>query len=785
MGTIRVVQLGEWGGWWLLVTIPVLLLLLVGRLEGWLRPDPEAAPVVGQEPPPATGPAYLLDVLRFLTLLMAMVAAWRLPPMRGVSPLRALEAGLVCAMLIPILAIAPLLHRSVAALRWRARAHTLAEVLAVASILVFILMLPAPWLLQRSLILTSLVFCGGLTLYREVRRRWRSGDRSRASQAGGVLVVAQFLSLIGVVAALPPIMSLMMQRAGLLRQADPWTAAIWQFALVLALIAIGYLGFYLIRRIMRARGFSWFDPPNWRTFWPDLKYKIALNRSSRLPFFRITLAGDLANSVRKAYIQAIVGSAATLDAAALIAPPVRNLFAFTFTIIGDPGEGDDSQLYPLRPERWEKKELIRQAILGGAQSDIAPDFLDALLNLPDFAIISSDVVYPAGELMDYERAVYRPYYGLNIPIYATPGNHDWYDDLHGFFLNFTYTAAHEPGAPLQRQLASIPWRAWFAPNFWWKQIGWLRQRFDLKTRGGLPGQPETQQRLSFFELAFDQAPLTVLGLDNGVIGSIDDLQYAWLERRLRQAQRSGHLIIVILGMPLYVDAHFAGVRQPPEQSPLRGRISYGTREIYELLRRYKVDVVIGGDTHAYQRYEVRYVAEDGEPCTMHHFVNGGGGAYLSPPVDFTWPIEWNSAHKLRREVVYQALGRDAHRRPSAIYDDVSIIDLFPSAEQLLAKFRDPNTYAVDPEHATWLAKLRSAFQRWYTGVALERGLTNALDHDQLPLLQSYVTLQMRRDPYDHAAWTLELVPWFSAKDDTQPEPQYQKKLLLRVVSSRQ
>jgi hypothetical protein len=784
MVTIRVAQLAElgWGAWTLLVAIPVLLLLLVGRLEGWLRPDPEAAPTIGQEPPPATGPAYLLDGLRFLTLLMAMVAAWWLPPLSGISPLRALEVGLVCAMLIPVLAIAPLLHQSVEALRWRARAHTLAEVLAVASVLLFILLLPRPWLLQRSLILTSLVFCGGLTLYREVRRRWRSGDRSQASQAGGVLVVAQFLSLIGVIAALPPLASLMMQRLGAVRQADPWTSAIWLFALVLTLISFGYLGFYIIRRIMRARGFSWFDPPNWRTFWPDLKYKIALNRSSRFPFFQATLAGDLANSVRKAYIQGIVGAAAGIDAAALIAPPVRSLFAFTFTIIGDPGEGDDSQLYPLRPERWEKKELIRQAIQGGAQSDIAPDFLDALLNQPDFAILASDVVYPAGELMDYERAVYRPYFAMNIPIYATPGNHDWYDDLHGFFLNFTYVAAHEPGAPLQRQLASIPWRAWFAPDFWWKQIGWLRERYAVETLGGLPGRPETQQRLSFFELAFDQAPLTVLGLDNGVIGSIDDLQYAWLERRLRQAQRSGHLIVVIVGVPLYVDAHFAGQRQPPA-SLVRGRISYGMREIYELLRRYKVDIVIGGDTHAYQRYEVRYVAEDGEPCVMHHFVNGGGGAYLSRPADFGWPIEWDGAHKLRREAVYQSLSRNSPDRP--IYDDVSMIDLFPSAEQMLAKFRDSDTYAVDPNHATWLAKQRSAFQRWYTGVALSRGLTNALDHDQQPLLQSYVTIQMRRDLHDHSAWTLVLVPWFSARDDTQPEPQYQKKLVLRAVSGQQ
>jgi len=471
-----------------------------------------------------------------------------------------------------------------------------------------------------------------------------------------------------------------------------------------------------------------------------------------------------------------------VDASARIVPPVRTPFAITFAVIGDPGEGDDSQLYPLRPERWEKKEAIRLALQGGAQADDAADFVEALLNLADFAIISSDVVYPAGELMDYERAVYRPYNGMNIPIYAIPGNHDWYDDLHGFLSNFIYAAAHERGAPLQRELAQMPWNPTFAPVRQWKQIEWLRRRYQLESLGGLPGRPETQQRLSFFELVFEAAPLTVLGLDNGVIGSIDDLQYAWLERRLRHAREAGHLIIVIAGMPLYVDAQFAGQKQPPE-ADVRGRISYGMREIYELLRRYTVDVVMGGDTHAYQRYQVRYTAEDGTPHTMHHIVNGGGGAYLSPPADFGWPIVWSAEHMLRPSEVYQAQGQNAQGQPALIYDDVSMLDLFPSAEQMLTKFRDPKTYAVDPAHAGRLARWRSAFQKWYTGFALARGFTNALDHDQQPLLQSYITVQMRRDPQDYSRWTLVLVPWFSAKDDPQPEPQYQKKLVLQVAKA--
>jgi len=183
---------------------------------------------------------------------------------------------------------------------------------------------------------------------------------------------------------------------------------------------------------------------------------------------------------------------------------------------------------------------------------------------------------------------------------------------------------------------------------------------------------------------------------------------------------------------------------------------------------------MAGDTHAYQRYTVEYMA-GGERHLMHHFVNGGGGAYLSWPADFAWPIEWAGNAKLGRRAVYQAGSHDAQGRP--MYDDVTMRDLFPSADQMLAKFTDPNTYKV--ELPGWLSRRRAAFQKWYTLFALNHGLTNALDHDQLPLLQSYVTAQMRRDP-DGEQWTLDLVPWFSVRDDAQPEPQYGNKITLTL-----
>ena len=46
MFTIRVTQLARfgWAAWSILVVISVGLLLVIGRIEGWLRPDPVAVP---------------------------------------------------------------------------------------------------------------------------------------------------------------------------------------------------------------------------------------------------------------------------------------------------------------------------------------------------------------------------------------------------------------------------------------------------------------------------------------------------------------------------------------------------------------------------------------------------------------------------------------------------------------------------------------------------------------------------------------------------------------------
>src|SRR4051794_11162010 len=53
-----------------------------------------------------------------------------------------------------------------------------------------------------------------------------------------------------------------------------------------------------------------------------------------------------------------------------------------------------------------------------------------------FLIIASDVIYPAGAMVNYENNFYLPFKGFTKPIYAIPGNHDWFDALEGFNANF-------------------------------------------------------------------------------------------------------------------------------------------------------------------------------------------------------------------------------------------------------------------------------------------------------------------------------------------------------------
>src|SRR5262249_18372022 len=86
---------------------------------------------------------------------------------------------------------------------------------------------------------------------------------------------------------------------------------------------------------------------------------------------------------------------------------------FSFIVIGDNGDGGAAQ-----------HSLRDQYLFLGKRPDVK------------FLVVSSDVIYPDGAMRDYEGKFYLPFKGFKKPIYAIPGNHDWYDANEGFNANF-------------------------------------------------------------------------------------------------------------------------------------------------------------------------------------------------------------------------------------------------------------------------------------------------------------------------------------------------------------
>jgi hypothetical protein len=276
---------------------------------------------------------------------------------------------------------------------------------------------------------------------------------------------------------------------------------------------------------------------------------------------------------------------------------------FSFVVIGDPGEGDASQ------------HVLRDQLLSVAGS---PD--------ARFVVVSSDVVYPTGAMKDYEAKFWLPFKGVTRPVYAIPGNHDWYDALEGFAATFL-----EPDAALAtiRARAEADLRLTSTTE---DRIDGLIKQADFLRRAY--AVPTGFQRAPYFEVQTDRFAL--VAIDTGVLRQVDPVQEAWLGGALERA--AGKTTMAIVGHPFYAGGHDV-VQGDEEFSRLK-----------RLLLDRGVTIVMGGDTHALEYYAERRA---GAPA-VHHFVNGGGGAYLSFGTALSWPAaaptaEW--AYYPAREAV--------------------------------------------------------------------------------------------------------------------------------------
>ncbi len=215
-------------------------------------------------------------------------------------------------------------------------------------------------------------------------------------------------------------------------------------------------------------------------------------------------------------------------------------------------------------------------------------------------------------MKDYEANFWLPFKGFGKPVYAIPGNHDWYDALEGFVATFFLP---EAAAVAMRARVEADKRLTSTTD---GRIAWLiGEAARLRREYGVP---TGFQRAPYFQIQTDR--FVLIALDTGVLRRIDSDQLAWLRARLEQSR--GKFTMVILGHPLYAGGHYQATDD------------HDFTALHRLLREHEVEVVMAGDTHDLEHYIERNRA-DGAERVMHHVVNGGGGAYLSSGTALAWP----------------------------------------------------------------------------------------------------------------------------------------------------
>jgi uncharacterized membrane protein HdeD (DUF308 family) len=273
---------------------------------------------------------------------------------------------------------------------------------------------------------------------------------------------------------------------------------------------------------------------------------------------------------------------------------------FSFLVIGDPGEGDASQY-----------SLTSRYLKLGQSDDVK------------FLVISSDVIYPAGAIEDYEAKFYLPFQGFAKPVYAIPGNHDWFDALESFNANFLEPKAARSAieARVEADLGLTGTNARRIDNLM-AHAARLRRLYAVNV--GI-------QRAPFFELQTDDFAL--LAIDTGIMRTVDERQLAWIERALDRSR--GKFTMAIIGHPRFAGGHDI---PPTAEGQDVAESSEKFAALYRLLATHNVKIAMAGDTHDFEYYRENIVG-DGPERVMHHFVNGGGGAYLSIGTALDFPKE--------------------------------------------------------------------------------------------------------------------------------------------------
>jgi 3',5'-cyclic AMP phosphodiesterase CpdA len=217
-------------------------------------------------------------------------------------------------------------------------------------------------------------------------------------------------------------------------------------------------------------------------------------------------------------------------------------------------------------------------------------------------------VYPTGAMKDYEAKFWLPFKGITRPVYAIPGNHDWYDALEGFAATFLQADAARASI---RARVEADLRVTSTTD---DRIEDLIDQAERLRR--MYGVPTGFQRAPFFEVQTDRFAL--LAIDTGILRTIDPVQQEWLEGALSRA--AGKMTMAVLGHPFIAGGHDTAAGDADFERLKQRLVSAG------------VTIVMAGDTH-----DLEYYSDPAGSPVVHYVVNGGGGAYLSFGTSLAWP----------------------------------------------------------------------------------------------------------------------------------------------------
>jgi hypothetical protein len=284
-------------------------------------------------------------------------------------------------------------------------------------------------------------------------------------------------------------------------------------------------------------------------------------------------------------------------------------------------------------------------------------------------------------MMDYEAKFWLPFKGVTKPVFAIPGNHDWYDALEAFLATF-----------LQPDAARAAMRARAEADLRLTSTTDTRIESLIKEAAVLRGEydvPTGFQRGPFFEIQTDDFAL--VAVDTGIVKRIDPEERAWLESALERAR--GKFTMAVLGHPLYAKSYDMAADNPPFAS------------IKKLLMDHGVTVVMAGDTHDFEYYAEPPANGRTAP---QFFVNGGGGAYLSLGTAFDWP-----AHPVTSEWAF-----------------------YPS--------RDPLAQKIDMRTPWWKRPAWYWTTRFHAWPFSTEYLSALFDYNVAPFFQSFVEVRVER-----------------------------------------